>query len=947
LFLPDPLDVPSVVVEYLAGQLAISDPSCVSRYLERRPTRFEHADEIKRTLGLRDFAAAAGELERWVDARAWTTGDGPRVIFDDALSWLCERGVLLPGVTTLARLVARVRDEASERAWDTLAGLPTARQARSLERLLDVTGPDRASELERWRQGPAKPSGRNLEKALVRVAEIAEVGVGSLDLDAVVPRRQLVDLARYGMTAKAPRLRRHPRPRRVATLLATVAYLRARSIDDCLELLDLLMVTELLGKAERASKDEKVRQHPRLARASATLAAAIDVLLDATSDGAVLGVEELWALIETVASQAELRAAVTVISEIVPPPEGDDDGAVRTLLATRIVAVSGFLKTLTEVIEFDATVEAAPVLAAMRQIPGLLRRRRKLTVAEIDESLVTGSWKRLVLGSPPTGTVEKNAYVFCVLTQFHRHLKRREIYAQASPRWRDPRAQLLDGDAWARAKGPVLRALSLPSDPDELLGEHARDLDAAYRDVAARLDANTAVSVDQDGRLHLEALDAIEQPQSLKWLRAQVNARLPRVDLPEVILEVMSWEPGFVASFTAASGGQTRLEDLDVTIAACLTAHALNIGFSPIVKRGFRALERDRISHVNQNYMGTETYILANVPLIVAQAGIDLAQRWGGGMVAGIDGMRFVVPVPSIYARPNRKYFGSKRGVTWLNMLNDQGAGLSSKVVSGTARDSLHMIDVAFSQDGGQRPDIIISDTGSYSDLVFGLCHLLGKEYRHELADMPDQRSWRIDRDADYGPLNTAARGRLDLGKIRRHWPDILRVIGSIYTGAVRAYDIVRMLQRDGNPTPLGEAIAAYGRIFKSLHILTYIDDETYRRDIHGIRNLQEGRHALAGTVFHGKKGELYQRYHNGMEDQLGALGLVLNCIVLWNTRYMNAALVQLRADGHVLLDDDIARLSPFVRHHLNVHGHYSFLLPQLAGGMRKLRDPDNDADDA
>ena len=33
-------------------------------------------------------------------------------------------------------------------------------------------------------------------------------------------------------------------------------------------------------------------------------------------------------------------------------------------------------------------------------------------------------------------------------------------------------------------------------------------------------------------------------------------------------------------------------------------------------------------------------------------------------MVAGIDGMRFVVPIPSIYARPNRKYFGPDRGVT-------------------------------------------------------------------------------------------------------------------------------------------------------------------------------------------------------------------------------------------------------------------------------------------
>src|ERR1035437_6043979 len=74
----------------------------------------------------------------------------------------------------------------------------------------------------------------------------------------------------------------------------------------------------------------------------------------------------------------------------------------------------------------------------------------------------------------------------------------------------------------------------------------------------------------------------------------------------------------------------------------------------------------------------------------------------------------------------------------------------------------------------------------------------------------------------------------------------ILRVVASIYTGTVRAYDMVKMLQRDGSPTPLGEAIAAYGRIFKSLHVLTYLDDEVYRRDIKGIRNLQEGRHALA-----------------------------------------------------------------------------------------------------
>ena len=159
-----------------------------------------------------------------------------------------------------------------------------------------------------------------------------------------------------------------------------------------------------------------------------------------------------------------------------------------------------------------------------------------------------------------------------------------------------------------------------------------------------------------------------------------------------------------------------------------------------------------------------------------------------------------------------------------------------------------------------------MSDTGSYSDLVFGLLELLGISYRPALADLPDQKGWRISQDADYGPLNTFARGKIDLPRVRRNWDDILRVVASIYTGTVRASDVVTTLQLDGHPSALGEAIAAYGRIFKSLHILNYVDvDETYRRDIKHIRNLQEGRQALARKICHGRKRELYHRYERGV----------------------------------------------------------------------------------
>jgi hypothetical protein len=281
-----------------------------------------------------------------VDARAWTTSDGPRAIFNDAIGWLFERGVLLPGVTTLARLVARVREEATERLWGTLVGLLTAGQCRQLERLLEVPDVRRFSDLERWRKGPAKPSGRNLEKAIARVAEIKALGLGSLDLDAVVAHRRLVDLARYGMTVNARALRRHPRSRRLATLLATVVFLEASAADDCLELLDLLMATELLGKAERESVKEKARQHPRLARASAKLATAVEVLLDVTARGEQLGLDEVWELIDAVVSRGELRAAVAAITELVPP-DVDDDGVKRAQLATRITPVNVFRRAPT------------------------------------------------------------------------------------------------------------------------------------------------------------------------------------------------------------------------------------------------------------------------------------------------------------------------------------------------------------------------------------------------------------------------------------------------------------------------------------------------------------------------------------------------------------------------------------------------------------------------
>ncbi|MEU7748077.1 DUF4158 domain-containing protein [Nonomuraea sp. NPDC049158] len=159
-FLTGPLDVPDEVLTYLGEQLGIEDVSQINQYTERRNTPFEHQEVIRKAYELKEFSQAEVDFIVWAGARAWNTGDGKKTIFYDGVTWLRTNKVLLPSVTTLARLVARVRDEATDRLHDALRGVLSPRQRVILEMLLEVSEGRRASDLERWRKGPAAPSGR-------------------------------------------------------------------------------------------------------------------------------------------------------------------------------------------------------------------------------------------------------------------------------------------------------------------------------------------------------------------------------------------------------------------------------------------------------------------------------------------------------------------------------------------------------------------------------------------------------------------------------------------------------------------------------------------------------------------------------------------------------------------------------------------------------------------
>lgn len=932
-FLENPLAVPAPVLSTLSRQLAIplSDP--LDSYRDGRQRQL-HVMEICARYGYRDFTdqGAGFRLTRWLYALCWTGTDRPSVLFEHATDWLLSHKVLLPGVSVLERFVAKLRTRVERRLWDRLGRGVTEEQRRPLENLLVVPAGSRRSPLDQLRSGPVTVSGPGLVGAILRLKSVRDLGMAP-PAAVTIPPSRLASLARFAAAAKVSVIQRLPAARRLATLVAFVQSLEATAQDDALELLEMLL-RNLFAEAMKADRTARLRTLKDLDQAALTLAEGGALLLDAT-----LPDSELRSRVFARTPPAVLTHALNQVKALTRPP---DDVYFRAL-DERYRRVRRFLPTLLQHLPLGANPAGAPVVAALDWLR--VNASRAKPANDAPREVIPKAWKRHVLGEDDR--VNLRAYTFCVLDELRAALRRRDVFATPSWRYADPRAGLLTGPEWEATRPIICRTLRLTPEPQPVLAALSKELDQTYRRVAARLPENPAVRFETTGNhtdLIVSPLDKLEEPPSLIRLREAVAARLPRVDLPEILLEIAA-RTGFTEAFTHLTERTARVEDLAISVCAVLLAEACNTGPGPLVRQDVAALKRDRLVWVDQNYVREETLSAANAHLVAAQNRIALAQLWGGGEVASADGLRFVVPVRTVHAGPNPKYFGPGRGVTWYNLISDQFTGLNAITVPGTLRDSLILLAVVLEQPTELQPTQIMTDTGAYSDVVFGLFRLLGYRFSPRLADIGGTRFWRIDPAADYGEFNVVAKSRIKTALIARHWDDLLRLAGSLKLGKVPATGIMRILQLGDSPTRLAQALAEFGRLEKTLYTLAYLDDEAQRRTTLTQLNRGEGRHSLARALFHGKRGELRQRYREGQEDQLGALGLVVNIIVLWNTIYIDATLAQLRQEGYPVRNEDVARLSPLIYEHINLLGRYLFTLPEAVakGELRPLRDPNRD----
>ena len=110
------------------------------------------------------------------------------------------------------------------------------------------------------------------------------------------------------------------------------------------------------------------------------------------------------------------------------------------------------------------------------------------------------------------------------------------------------------------------------------------------------------MQVDED-ELGVSAFDELEEPPSLVAFKAAVAARMPLVDLPEMLLE-MHARTGFANGFTHASESGAPAGGVATSLCALLLAEACNTGFEPLIRRDNAARRRSRLSWCGRTTFG-------------------------------------------------------------------------------------------------------------------------------------------------------------------------------------------------------------------------------------------------------------------------------------------------------------------------------------------------------
>lgn len=189
--------------------------------------------------------------------RCWLSNERPGLLFDLATRWLLQNKILLPGVTTLTRLISQIREKSADRLWGRLSGLVSDVQNAQLEELLLVPEGARNSRFDQLRKGPVAISGPAFNLAVARYLKLKAYGMQPIDFIGIPPVC-FNTLAQYADIISVYKIARMSPARRTAMLVAFVRSCERSALDEVLDVLDGV-IADIGREAKKIGQKKRLR----------------------------------------------------------------------------------------------------------------------------------------------------------------------------------------------------------------------------------------------------------------------------------------------------------------------------------------------------------------------------------------------------------------------------------------------------------------------------------------------------------------------------------------------------------------------------------------------------------------------------------------------------------------------------------------------------------------
>ena len=157
----------------------------------------------------------------------------------------------------------------------------------------------------------------------------------------------------------------------------------------------------------------------------------------------------------------------------------------------------------------------------------------------------------------------------------------------------------------------------------------------------------------------------------------------------------------------------------------------------------------------------------------------------------------------------------------------------------------------------------------------------------------------------------------------------MVRVAASLRSRVAPAHVVLQRLANASPADRVAKALAALGRIIKTIYILRYIHEDNLRRRVQLQLNRGESRHELARWLFFANRGEFRTGDYEEIMNKASCLSLLSNAVLVWNTLAIMKIVTQLRAAGEAVLDEELVHISPLLHQHVIPNGTYRFTSPK------------------